>query len=381
MRQKRITAFFCALLLLMLTACGAGAGKGETEKSVDISDSLTWKSAMELQYADKFAVDYYEGGYGLISLQDGGRFLVVPEGKEAPEDLPEDVVPIFQPVENIYLVASAVMDMFVSLDALDTVRFSGLKQDSWYIEEAKAAMEAGDILYAGQYAAPDYEQILAEGCDLAVENTMIYHTPEVKERLEKFNIPVLVDYSSYEVNPLGRTEWVKLYGLLLGKEEEAKEAFDSEAAAFSSIQEAAGEGQTVAFFYITANGEANVRRTSDYLPKMIEMAGGTYVFEELGEDDTVSSTITMQMEELYAAAKDADYIIYNSTIDGELSSVEELFGKSPLLENFKAVQEGRVYCTTKNLYQSSMELGTMISDIHKMLTGEEEGLTYLYRLE
>ena len=136
-------------------------------------------------------------------------------------------------------------------------------------------MEAGDILYAGQYAAPDYEQILAEGCDLAVENTMIYHTPEVKERLEKFNIPVLVDYSSYEVNPLGRTEWVKLYGLLLGKEEEAKEAFDSEAAAFSSIQEAAGEGQTVAFFYITANGEANVRRTSDYLPKMIEMAGGT----------------------------------------------------------------------------------------------------------
>ena len=141
MRQKRITAFFCALLLLMLTACGAGAGKGETEKSTNISDSLTWKSAMELQYADKFAVDYYEGGYGLISLQDGGRFLVVPEGKEAPEDLPEDIVPIFQPVENIYLVASAVMDMFVSLDALYTVRFSGLKQDSWYIEEAKAAME------------------------------------------------------------------------------------------------------------------------------------------------------------------------------------------------------------------------------------------------
>ena len=61
--------------------------------------------------------------------------------------------------------------------------------------------------------------------------------------------------------------------------------------------------------------------------------------------------------------------------------MEELFGKSPLLVYFMAVQEGRVYCTTKNLYQSSMELGTMISDIHKMLTGEEEGLTYLYRLE
>ena len=27
------------------------------------------------------------------------------------------------------------------------------------------------------------EQILAEGCDLAIENTMVYHTPEVKEQL------------------------------------------------------------------------------------------------------------------------------------------------------------------------------------------------------
>lgn len=379
MRRRWAAVFCCFLLVLSLAACRAGTG--EAEMSTEISDSLTWKSAMELKYADKFGVDYYEEGYSLITIQGGGRFLVVPEGKEAPEDLAEDVVPIFQPVGNIYLVASAVMDMFVSLDALDTVRFSGLRADSWYIEEAKAAMEAGDILYAGQYASPDYEQILAEGCGLALENTMIYHTPEVKEQLEKFNIPVLVDYSSYETNPLGRTEWVKLYGLLLGKEEEAKEAFDAQAAAFSAIEAEEGEGQTVAFFYITANGEANVRRTSDYLPKMIEMAGGTYIFEELGEDDTVSSTITMQMEEFYAAAKDADYIIYNSTIEGELSSVEALFGKSPLLENFKAVQEGRVFCTTKNLYQSSMELGTIISDIHKMLRGEEEGLTYLYRLE
>ena len=89
----------------------------------------------------------------------------------------------------------------------------------------------------------------------------------------------------------------------------------------------------------------------------------------------------MQMEEFYAAAKDADYIIYNSTIEGEMSSVEELLGKSSLLENFKAVQEGNVFCTTRNIYQSSMELGTIISDIHKILTREEDGLTYIYKLE
>ena len=57
---------------------------------------------------------------------------------------------------------------------------------------------------------------------------MVYHTPEVKEQLEKFDIPVLVDYSSYEDEPLGRTEWVKLYGLLTGRIKEAQKAFDSE---------------------------------------------------------------------------------------------------------------------------------------------------------
>ena len=101
----------------------------------------------------------------------------------------------------------------------------------------------------------------------------------------------------------------------------------------------------------------------------------------LGEEDAASSTMTMQMEEFYAAAKDADYLIYNSTIDGELFSIEELTNKSSLLKNFRAVQEGNVFCTTKNLYQSSMELGTLIRDIHHMLAGEEEELTYLYRLE
>ena len=86
------------------------------------------------------------------------------------------------------------------------------------------------------------------------------------------------------------------------------------------------------------------------------------------------------MEEFYAAAKDADYLIYNSTIEGELDGMEDFLALSELLENFKAVSEGHVYCTTKNLYQSSMELGTITSDIRNMQRGDTDHLTYLYRL-
>ena len=380
--RKRGMVLLLSLLLLLTAACSPGEGGADGERNTDISAELEYEDSMELLYAEKFSVDYYTGGFSLVTVNGSERYLVVPKGKESPGDLAEDITVLYQPLDRIYLVASAVMDMFISMDSLDVIRFTGTKAASWYLEEAREAVETGDILYAGNYSAPDYEQILAEGCDLAIENTMVYHTPEVKEQLEKFGIPVMVDYSSYETEPLGRTEWVKLYGLLAGREEEAAEAFAGQQEAFASIGDAEDTGKTVAFFYITSSGEVNVRKASDYLPKMIELAGGHYVFSDLGaEDDTASSTVSLQMEEFYAAAREADYLIYNSTIDGELSSVEELFGKSELLENFKAVREGNVYCTTRDLYQSSMELGTMIADIHGMLNGEEDGLTYLYRLD
>ena len=373
---------FSMILLFVLSGCGkAREAFSLDQRNTDISEELNFDHSMELSYAREFAVDYYEKDYALITISDGSQYLVIPEGETEPSDLSEEIVVLQKPVENIYLAASAVMDMFVSLDSLDSIRFSGLQENGWYIEDARKAMQSEDILYAGKYSAPDYEKILEEGCDLAIENTMIYHTPEVQEQLEKFGIPVLVDYSSYEENPLGRTEWVKLYGLLTGHEKEAEEAFASEKEAFETVSDSEQTGKTVAFFYITANGEANVRRPEDYLSKMIEMAGGEYVIQDTGDEDSTSSTITMQMEEFYAQAKDADYIIYNSTIDGEIRTIEELLGKSQLLKNFKAVQEGNVYCTTKNLYQSTMELGTIIRDIHGMLHDNEEDLTYIYKLE
>ena len=342
---------------------------------------LKYDHSLELQYADQFAVDYYEGDYALITIEGGDQFLLVPEGKEAPDGLDADITVIHQPLENIYLVATSTMDFFRALDGLGSISLSGTKADGWYIDEAKQALEDGSIVFAGKYSAPDYELILSKNCDLALESTMIYHNPEVKEKLEEFGIPVLVEHSSYESHPLGRTEWVKLYGVLLDKEEEAEAVFEEQAEKLNSIKDSENTGKTVAFFYINSMGSANVRKSNDYVSKMIELAGGRYIFDSLGDEDDATSTMSMQMEEFYAGAKDADYIIYNSTIEGELSSVDDLLAKSPLFEKFKAVQEGHVYCTSKNLYQSTMSLGTITSDIRRMLTGDDADLTYIYKLE
>jgi len=66
---------------------------------------------------------------------------------------------------------------------------------------------------------------------------------------------------------------------------------------------------------------------------MIELAGGRYIFGHLGDDGKRSSTVNMQMEEFYAAAKESDYLIYNSTIDGEIHSISELLAKAPVLKD------------------------------------------------
>ena len=379
--KKFLICLMTGVILLTLACPVQAAEKENTHTEIK---GLTFDHSMELTYAEQFSVDYYKDGYALITIAEEGQFLVVPEGKEAPKDLDPKIAVIQKPVENIYLVATSAMNLFCALDALDHISLSGTDADGWHIEEAKKALENGSISFAGKYSAPDYELILDKKCSLAVESTMIYHTPEVKEKLEQFGIPVLVEHSSYESHPLGRTEWLKLYAVLLDKEKEAEQLFQQQAEKLEKIQDSRNTGKTVAFFYINSVGAANVRKSNDYVAKMIDLAGGEYIFRNLGEKDNVLSTMNMQMEEFYASAKDADYIIYNSTIDGELTDISQLLAKSSLLGDFKAVKDGNVWCTEQNLFQETLELGTMIEDIHTMLTSEDEtldSLTFMHKLK
>lgn len=380
----------------IVTSPTAQEQTGKTgQKSLSWSE-LTQTGSMDLSYADQFSVTYYgEENYALVIIGEDEKFLVVSEGEPVPEDLPEDITPLLQPLTNMYLAATSAMDFFCHLDAVDQITLSGTDRSGWYLEEPKKALEEGTMEYAGKYSAPDYERIVDKSCSLAIESTMIYHCPQVKEQLENLGVPVLVERSSYEADPLGRMEWIKLYGVLTGKEQLAEELFEKEIKELENVSVQADEGQehsdqtnqgkTVAFFYITSRGSANVRKPGDYVAKMITMAGGTYVPQSAEEEEeNALSTMNMEMEAFYAKAKDADYIIYNSTIDGELTTMDEFLAKSPLLADFKAVKEGHVWCTGKNLFQETMGLGNMIQDIHRMLTEEtpDEGqMHYIHQLK
>ena len=374
------------LLLLGALALGLLFGCGGEKQAAAAATGPEWSALaairqVPLKHATQFSLTEYEQGYTLLDIPTSGRFLIVPQGAGLPRGLDDDVVPLYAPLDRMYLAATSSMDFFRALDSVPAVRLSGTDVNGWYIEEAKAALEDGSMIFAGKYSAPDYELIFAEKCDLAIESTMIYHSPEVKEQLEKLGVPVLVERSSYEEDPLGRMEWVKVYGALLGKLPAAEELFDGEVEAVEPLLDQPKTGKTVAFFYITTTGTVNVRKSSDYVPRMIALAGGDYVFPDLSSGSALS-TVNMTMESFYDGARDADVLIYNSTIDGELFTLSELLQKSAFLKDFKAVQTGNVWCTGKNLFQEPMGLGKLILDMHRVLTDENapEELTYLHKL-
>ena len=377
--RNRITGGLLALLyvLCLLTGCG--------EKQSQAEGNIPSVHSMELTYAKEFSVDYYDAG-ALITINGTGSWFLLSEGETVPEDLNKDIPILRQPLDSIYLAASSAMDFFRELDALDKVRLTSTAYTGWSLPEVREAIDGGDLLYAGKYSAPDYELVLEQGTELAIESTMIYHSPEIAEQLETLGIPVMVERSSYEPHPLGRMEWIKLYGLLTGKEKEAQAFFYGQMDALAPILEADGvvkDAPTVAFFYVSSNGYVNVRKPGYYISRLIEMAGGRYVFADLDAGDNDLSTMNMQMESFYAGARDADILIYNSTIDGELYTLDQLLQKSELLSDFKAFQTGSVWCTGKNMFQQTTGLGDLLADLHRVVSGEAGGneeLTFLHCL-
>ncbi|MBO4437985.1 MAG: ABC transporter substrate-binding protein [Spirochaetaceae bacterium] len=371
----KFRAIFLVILILLLCACA----KKDPSQSANVSfSSLEFAETKKPLYAVQYSVKK-AGAYNLITIADKEKFLLVPQNASIPSEVPADVTVLKQPLDKTYLVSTASMDFMVALNIMEKLRFAGTKE--WYIAEATEAMKSGNLLYAGKYSAPDFELLVSEGCNFAVENTMIYHKPEIKEKLEELGIPVMVDYAGNEKHPLGRLEWIKLYGLLFDREKEADAFFENRLKSIKKVLNGKQTDVRVAFFYVNSNGGINVRTSEDYVVKMIELAGGRYAQGETLKNEKHSSTMNIQMEDFYLSAVDADVLVYNSAVDGKLESIADLTAKNELFSDFKAVKNGKVYCTEPEFLQKTTETAAIISELNKIITGKDDKLTYLTKLE
>jgi len=389
--------FIILLVLTFLTGCSlssSNSSDNNSESSIDadaskildnlsnidtdISSELIFLYTDELTYATCFRIDRYENGYILLSVIDGSRYLCIPDGGDVPNDLDDDIMVIKSPSKS-YVAASNVADYIVSMNSIDKILFSSLIESDWKLEDMAQAMHDGDISYAGKYSTPDYELLLSSRCDLAIENTMILHTPDVREKLIELGIPVIVDYSSYEDSPLGRCEWIKFYGCIYGEEENADKAFLSTKKEVESVidnvseerQEAnldAKNNQNVIIFYVTSSGMISVRNEDDYLSKMVELSGGSVNVSNINTSN--KSSQTMQIEDFYVIAKDADILIYDTTIDDSIKSLSDIVDKNELFADFSAVKNKKVYIFGNSIYQNPMSAGYIMQDLYAILHGE-----------
>lgn len=387
-KSYRIFCFTLFLILAIFSSCTKSSQK--LNEILEIS-GFVFEETIPLKYAKQLKIDAYNSATFLVTVADSDRYLLLPKESSLPKNLPPEITIIRTPVTNAYLCASSAMALWSRLGSLDSIRFSAIQKKDWLVDEAKEAMEEGRILYAGKYNAPDFELLLKEKCTLSIESTMIYHSPQIKEKLEALEIPVFVDKSSYEENPLGRMEWIKLYGLMCGKLDVSEDFFQGQiakienrdyakkASSQSELISASNSSKTVAFFYITSNGLVVIRGSEDYIVKMIEMAGGKYAFKNTRKSS--SPSVTVSMEQFYAQCANADILIYNSSIDNTLASRKDLLEKSPLFADFKALQSGDIWMTGKYLYQATDRIGDMILDLRAIVSGEEREMIFLKRVE
>lgn len=392
--KKLISMLLTICMLAAMTACGKTDDKQESanastestiessaetestaeaaetteaaEASDDVDGELILDYEEELQYATKFTLTHYKGGYKIFTIPEAmgdNQYLLVPEGKSVPADLSENTVVLQQPLNKIASAVTAGVSLLDVIDGLDNIVAVATEYEDWYLENVAAKMEAGEITYFGSYSEPDFELLMNLGTQVEFDSTMILNKPEIMEKYEEIGIPCIVDYSSKEEHLLGRIEWIKLYGAVVGLGEEANAYFDAQVEKVNEVSNLEKTGKTAVMYY-KSKDTYYVRNAGDYVISMLTLAGGETIAPEVGADKGGSTK--MNAEEFYATCKDADYV-FQVVFECPYNTIEEMIEYDEIFADFKAVKEGNVYTTIPGFSQSSAILADVVVEINSVL--------------
>lgn len=383
--KKWIALFLAMVMMLSLAACGqkdkaadaqddqqkqedaAQDGTQQETSDEDVDGELILDHEADLAYAERFTLTYYKGGYKSFTVADhpDTTFLVVPEGKSVPEKLEEGTVVLQQPLDKITFNSTGMVSLVDAINGLDHIVSVGTDVDGWYLDNVIAYMNDGKIKFSGKYKEPDYEMLTAEGTQLVIDTTMLNSNPEVMEKYKELGIPCFIESSSKESHPLGRVEWVKLFGALMNLDDEANAYFDEQNKMVEEVTSAEKCGKTVAMFYLSSKSDmVYARNGGDYMAAMIGLAGGDYIMADVEPNKPGNTKSTF--EDIYARCVDADYLFYvNFAL--KFDSVEKLVEYNPLFGDFKAVKDGNVYVTAPNFTQSTAAIAGIVEDMHTVL--------------
>ncbi|MEG2116357.1 MAG: ABC transporter substrate-binding protein [Clostridia bacterium] len=386
--KKLIAITLAVVMILSMTACGKKTAPESETAMAGIEIGYVGKEKNVL--AKHFEIFNLEKDIKLIAtygedMKISDRILALPKGEKVPKNLPKDVVVVETPATNLLLASAPTMSLINSIGGVENVKMT--TKTTWYIDEVKTALKDKSMIEVGNSDAPDYETIVANNPSLSVFSPMLLETSEVIDQLRKLEIKFMVDQSTNELDALGRTEWVKVYGALLGKAEEANKIFADQLAIAKDVENklknvAEKDKKSVVFFYVNSKGVFNVRYEDDYLSNAIKIAGGNGIYASSGAGGV--SNIAVEKELFYTMAKDADVLIYNSTLGGKPKDLKAVEGRAgDIIKDFKAYKSGEIWATSPNFYQVSDTLGSLVGDLYTAFYDEtaSDELTYLRKLK
>lgn len=186
---------------------------------------LNYISSDKIDHSSFIRIHRYEGGYVCIVVEGADRYLIVPESAELPVGIEQEATIIQQPVMSLHSGSDSALDMIG--DILSGASF--------------ASSEEAPVAAWWDAAEPNYAALLTAGSDLVIvpetfaepdagedlDAEAAAAMTDVRERLELLGVPMFVDRSADEVDEGGRLEWLKVYGILLGYENEAQSLYEA----------------------------------------------------------------------------------------------------------------------------------------------------------
>ena len=166
------------------------------------------------------------------------NYLLVPEGVEIPVGLEQDMIIVNLPANKTYAASKDILETMKDLDLLDNVAAVGMEKDDCSISEIADKMEA-KVAFGGLFGQPDLKALVKQETNLALlpaeflpmdkeaakEQEELFE--KVTEKFAMLGIPVIVDRSSQEKTDLAKLEWIKVYGVLYGCEDQMNNKFDA----------------------------------------------------------------------------------------------------------------------------------------------------------
>ena len=336
MRHRTIPCVLLTVLLLALCSCGQRhAAPGRQALAADT-----------VRFARNLRIEYFED-YVSVRIRDPWdtlrqrqHYVLVDREKPRPAHLPADGIVIPVPVEKAVIYTSVHTAIAEQLGALD--RVCGVCEPQYITSPVVLDRIAeGRIADLGVSTSPNVEKIIDIGTEMIIASPF---ENSGYGAAEKLGIPIVEAADYMENHPLGRTEWVLFYGLLLGEREAAERVFDETVRHYEDLKALAAGTTTRPTVLLERKYGASwaVPSGGSYIGVMHADAGGDYIFGTYPGPRSVHLTF----EEVFDRAGGADLWLmkYDTRAPLTYKLLQEEYQP---YANFRAWKERRIFtCNT-----------------------------------